>query len=151
MQQTIQLSNGLSIPTFGLGTYGMDSAEAMEKAATELNYQMYDCASFYKNEQIVGQALKEVFKTKARSDIFVVSKVWWDEVEDVEAACRRSLEKLGVEYLDLYLVHWPVAVRDLGDGKYEKIKIPMYKIWAQMEALVNKGLVKSIGVSNFNV
>ena len=74
-----------------------------------------------------------------------------DEVEDCEAACRRSLAKLGVEYVDLYLVHWPIAVKNLGDGKYEKINIPMYKIWAQMEDLVDKGLVKSIGVSNFNV
>ena len=51
----------------------------------------------------------------------------------------------------MYLVHWPIAVKDVGDGKFERIKIPMYKIWAQMEALVDKGLVKSIGVSNFNV
>ena len=139
------------MPLFGLGTYKMDSAETMTKAATELGYRLYDCASFYKNEEVVGQALKEVTKTIAREQLFVVSKVWWDEVEDVESACKRSLQKLGVDYLDLYLVHWPVAVRDLGDGKYERIKIPMYKIWAQMEALVDKGLVKSIGVSNFNV
>jgi diketogulonate reductase-like aldo/keto reductase len=58
---------------------------------------MLDCASIYKNEEVVGEALKEVFKTKARSDIFVISKVWQDEVEDVEAACRRSLTKLGIE------------------------------------------------------
>jgi diketogulonate reductase-like aldo/keto reductase len=78
-----------------------------------------------------------------------------DEVEDCEAACKRSLERLGLEYLDLYLVHWPLAVRDISeeDGvkKYERINIPMYKIWAQMEALVDKGLVRNIGVSNFNV
>jgi diketogulonate reductase-like aldo/keto reductase len=61
--------------------------------------------------------------------MFVVSKVWWDEVEDVEAACRRSMKKLGVDYLDLYLVHWPIAQKVIKEGEYEKIKIPMYKIW----------------------
>ena len=87
--------------------------------------------------------------------MFIISKAWWNEVEDVEAACRRSLKSLGLDYLDLYLVHWPVAVEKIkgkgGEMKYKKINLPMYKIWAQMEALVDKGLVKSIGVSNFNV
>jgi diketogulonate reductase-like aldo/keto reductase len=61
--------------------------------------------------------------------MFIISKIWVDEVEDVEAACRRSLKKLGVDYLDLYLVHWPVAVRTIveaGETRYERIKIPMY-------------------------
>ena len=107
---------------------------------------MYDCASYYKNEHIVGEAIAQL-KTP-RSDIFVISKVWWDEVEDCEAACRRSLKNLGVEYVDLYLVHWPFC---LNPATNEMVKLPMYKIWAQMEALVDKGLVKSIGVSNFNV
>jgi len=102
----------------------------MVKAATELNYRMYDCASIYKNEEVVGEALKVVLKTKKREELFLLSKVWFTEVEDVEAACRRSLTKLGVEQLDLYLVHWPFAVRTLGEGKWERIKLPMYKIWA---------------------
>ena len=79
------------------------------------------------------------------------------EVEDCEAACKRSLAKLKVEYLDLYLVHWPIATKLVKKGEdgepdvYEKINIPNFKVWAQMEALVEKGLVKSIGVSNWNV
>jgi len=149
--KSLTLNNGVTMPTFGLGTYGMKDSEVMAKSFLELGYEMFDCASFYKNEEIVGEAIKEVLKTKARSDIFVISKIWWDEVEDVEAACKRSLTKLGLEQLDLYLIHWPIAVKDLGDGKFERIKMPMYKVWAQMEALVDKGLVKSIGVSNFNV
>jgi glycerol 2-dehydrogenase (NADP+) len=60
----------------------------------------------------------------------MVSKIWPTEVEDVEAACKRSLEKLGLEYLDLYLVHWPMAVNDHGDGNIVAVKLPMYKIWA---------------------
>ncbi len=72
-------------------------------------------------------------------------------MEDVEGACRRSLEKLGVEYIDLYLLHWPIAVRTIKEGQYEKIKIPIHKIWPQLEALVDLGLTRSIGVSNFSV
>jgi len=77
---------------------------------------MYDCASFYKNEQIVGEALNEILvkdQSVKREDMFIISKVWWDEVEDVEAACKRSLQKLGLEYLDLYLVHWPIALKTI--------------------------------------
>ena len=67
--------------------------------------------------------------------MFVITKVWIDEVEDVEAACRRSLTKLGIESIDLYLVHWPIAVKEVEwkeDGtptKFERIKIPVHKIW----------------------
>jgi len=128
--KTITLNNGETMPTFGLGTYGMTDSGVMAKAFLELGYEMFDTASFYKNEEVVGEAIKEVLKTKSRSDFHVISKVWWDEVEDVEAACKRSLAKLGIDQLDLYLVHWPIAVKDLGDGKFERIKIPMYKIWA---------------------
>jgi diketogulonate reductase-like aldo/keto reductase len=115
---------------------------------------MLDCASRYKNEELVGEALTHclnVDKSVTREEMFVVSKVWWDDVEDVEGACRRSMQKLGVEYLDLYLVHWPIALKQVGEGQYQRIMMPMYKIWEQMESLVDKGLVKTIGVSNFGV
>ena len=125
-----------------------------------MGYRMYDCASFYKNEEIVGQGLNEILnvdKSVTREEIYIISKVWFDEVEDCEAACKRSMAKLGVEYLDLYLIHWPVAVKTIEPEKegdpvtYEKMRMPMHKVWEQMEALVDKGLVKSIGVSNWNV
>ena len=96
---------------------------------------MFDCASFYKNEELVGKALHELInvdKTVTREEMFIVSKVWWDEVEDVEAACKRSLQKLGLEYLDLYLVHWPIAIREVqenGATKFERVKMPMHKVW----------------------
>lgn len=91
-----------------------------------------------------------------REDLFIITKVWIDEVEDVEGACRRSLARLGdLDYVDLYLLHWPIAVREVkkeeGGIAYEKIKMPIHKIWPQLEGLVDKGLAKSIGVSNFNV
>ena len=81
------------MPVFGLGTYAMDNYEAMKKAITELGYRMIDCASFYKNEEMVGKVLNEVLEEKvvAREDLFIVSKVYLDELDDIEAACRRSL------------------------------------------------------------
>ena len=158
MENHIVLNNCYKMPIFGLGTYGMDNKDTLKKAVSEQGYRMYDCASFYKNEAIVGQALEEILikdQSVKRKDLFIISKVWWDEVDDVETACRRSLQKLGLEYLDLYLVHWPIALKTIqlenGEVGYEKLKLPMYKIWAQMESLVDKGLVRSIGTSNFNV
>jgi len=69
-----------------------------------------------------------------REDMFVISKVWWSDVEDVEAACRLSLEKLGLDYLDMYLVHWPVAQKavtdEAGETSWERLRMPMHKIWA---------------------
>lgn len=103
------------MPRFGLGTCHMTNSETMKKAVTEKSYRMYDCASFYKNEEVVGEALDALFnkeKAVAREDMFIISKCWINEVEDVAAACQRSLKKLGVDYIDLYLVHWPVGVMD---------------------------------------
>ena len=121
------------MPKFGLGTYHMHDSETIRKSVTELGYRMLDCASFYKNEEVVGKAIEGMMEDGfTRDDLFVISKVWWDEVEDIEAACRRSLEKLGLQHLDLYLVHWPVAMKPVpGEkDKFEQIKIPMHKIWA---------------------
>ena len=82
---------------------------------TDAGYRMFDCASSYENEEIVGKAINELInvdKALVREELFIISKVWYDEVEDVEAACKRSLKRLGVDYLDLYLVHWPLAVKE---------------------------------------
>jgi len=152
----VTLNNGTKMPMFGLGTYDISDSEVMKKAASELGYRMYDCASYYKNEEVLGDAVTGILaeKTCTREELYIISKIWWDEVGDCEAACRRSLEKLKVDYIDLYLVHWPMAITVTGDGdnkKHTNARLPMHKIWPQMEALVEKGLVKSIGVSNFNV
>ena len=153
--KTVKLSSGSEMPVFGLGTYHIEKAGVVYKAI-ELGYRMFDCASFYKNEEAVGAEFKQAFDAGLvkREDLFIVSKVWWDEVSDCDAAIKRSLKKLGVEYLDLYLVHWPIAVdvKEV-DGKttYERRRLPMYKVWEQMEALVDAGLTRSIGTSNFNL
>ena len=109
---TRDLNNGYKMPVFGLGTFSLKDPKLMEKAITTDGYRMLDCASYYKNEELVGEALGNCFNSGsvARDELFIVSKVWVDEVQDCEAACKRSLQKLGLEYLDLYLIHWPVAM-----------------------------------------
>ncbi len=128
------------MPMIGLGTDGIQDPSIIAKAVTDIGYRTIDTASRYKNEEAVGHAIKIVLGQGEikREELFVITKVWIDEVEDVEAACRRSLAKLGLEYVDLYLLHWPIAVREVEwsevDGvktptKFEKIKIPIHKIW----------------------
>jgi len=119
----------------GLGTYHMNHKQTVKTAIIDLNYRLLDCASMYKNEEMIGEALSEIFiETEIeRKDMFIISKIWFDEIEDVESALRRSLNKLKVDQLDLYLVHWPIATRTIRNDddtlKYERINIPMYKVW----------------------
>jgi len=114
-------------------------------AMNEAGYIHIDTASIYKNEEKVGEALKALFASgKKREDIFVTTKIWHSDHNDAHAALKTSLTKLGLDYVDLYLVHWPI-------GGYADPACPLHKLWPQMEALVEQGLTKSIGVSNFNV
>ena len=100
----------------GLGTCYLTDADHIRTSVTECGYRMLDCASYYKNEDVVGVAINGMLNGEnpiKREELYVVSKVWHDEVEDCEAACRRSLANLQVDYLDLYLVHWPMALREI--------------------------------------
>ena len=102
----------------GLGTDGITDPEIIARAVREIGYRTIDTASRYKNEEVVGQAVKNVLESDdkfKREDLFIITKVWIDDVEDVEKACKLSLQKLGLEYVDLYLLHWPIAVRTLPD------------------------------------
>ena len=94
----------------------MVNAQALKQSIVEYGYRMLDCASLYGNEKMIGEVLHEILNVDnslARKDLFVVSKVWVDEVEDCMAACKRSLKRLGLDYIDLYLVHWPVASKSV--------------------------------------
>ena len=111
-----------------------DSKEKIVEAVLKMNYRMLDCASFYHNQKLVGEAWSTINQNGIkREDLFMVSKVWWDEVDDVENACRQTLKDLQLEYLDLYLVHWPIAMKtiknDDGTTSYERMKVPMHKVW----------------------
>ena len=115
----------------------------MVAAVMKADFVKIDTASYYQNEEVVGDALKECFaKGKKREEIYVATKIWHNEYNDIEGAMRRSLKKLQLDSVDLYYLHWPA-------GFYAECKKPVHVIWAELEALLDKGLTKSLGVSNF--
>ncbi|KAF8561447.1 hypothetical protein P879_08848 [Paragonimus westermani] len=130
--------------------------------ALETGYRLIDCAFVYSNEKEIGDALEEYMKklNLKREDIFITSKCWctYMRPELVRKCCERSLSDLKLSYLDLYLIHWPVPLKpgdvnfpNSADGKNLDIdKVPLLDTWEAMEKLVDEGLVKSIGLSNFN-
>ena len=139
LQGTFTLNNGVKMPYFGLGVYlSKDGQEVIDaiKWAVECGYRHIDTASVYKNEDGVGEGVKQC--GVPREDLFVVSKVWNSDqgYETTLKAFEASLERLDMEYLDLYLVHWPVA------GKYKDT-------WKALEKLYAEGRIRAIGVSNF--
>jgi diketogulonate reductase-like aldo/keto reductase len=161
MNKTIKLNNGIEMPLIGLGTWKSEPGkvgEAITYALLEAGYKHVDGASIYFNEKEVGAAYGEVFKTIPRESVFITSKLWNTKhrAEDVEAACRQTLADLGLEYLDLYLMHWGIAFQSGdnpkpvdGNGHAIIENIPVKETWRAMEKLVELKLVKSIGVANF--
>lgn len=162
-----KLNTGARIPAVGLGTWQADGASCKAAVATalEVGYRHLDCAHLYGNEVDVGEALGEFLRDSEgsvkREDFFVTSKLWCttNTPKRVQQAVEISLKNLGLEYLDLYLVHWPV-VSTLGDAtdpppyRSEELLKPSRRIeatWRAMEGLLEKGLVRAIGLSNFSV
>lgn len=139
LQGSFTLNNGIEMPYFGLGVYlskeGQEVIDAV-KWAIDAGYRHIDTASIYKNEEGVGEGIKQ--SGINREELFVVSKVWNADQghESTLKAFDASLERLNLEYLDLYLIHWPVA------GKYKET-------WRALEKIYADGRVKAIGVSNF--
>ncbi|WP_163537185.1 aldo/keto reductase [Gracilibacillus sp. YIM 98692] len=139
LTSTLKLNNGKEIPAIGLGVYKVEAGDEVYqsvKSALEVGYRHIDTASLYGNEEGVGQAIKD--SGIPREEIFVTTKVWNDEqgYEETKAAFQRSLDRLQMDYVDLYLVHWPVP------GKFKET----YKA---LEEIYREGKAKSIGVSNF--
>ena len=136
-----QLNNGLEMPWLGFGVFQIDDGQKVEQAvlsALEVGYRSIDTATVYKNESGVGKALRE--SGVPREDIFLTTKVWNSDqrARRTMAAFEESLERLDTEYVDLYLVHWPVA------GCYQET-------WQVMEEIYKNGRAKAIGVSNFQI
>lgn len=160
------LFTGEEIPAVGLGTFGSDkySAEQVSEAvygAIKYGYRLVDCAAVYQNEKQIGEVLKKIFQDKVvtREELFITSKVWNDRHREVEVACRQSLEDLGLSTIDLYFVHWPFpnyhAPGCDGDSRNPDSKPfsveEFMDTWHQCERLVDKGLVRYIGMSNMTV
>jgi len=160
------LYNGSKIPVIGLGTFGSDNYDAATianavKTAIKIGYRHIDCASVYGNEKEIGVALKEVIAEGivTREELWITSKVWNDKHKQVVESCKQTLADLQLDYLDLYLVHWPfpnfhapkcdVTARQPNSVPY--IHEEYMKTWAQMESLVESGLVKNIGTSNVTI
>jgi alcohol dehydrogenase (NADP+) len=162
-----RLYSGALMPAIGLGTFGSDHAPPEEvaaavKGAILAGYRHLDCASVYANEDRIGAALDEVFHQGIRrEELWVTSKLWNDKhgEDDVMASCRKSLADLRLDYLDMYLVHWPfpnfhppgcsVDARSPEAKPY--IHQNFMKTWRRMERLVELGLVRHIGTSNMTI
>lgn len=158
---------GAKIPAVGLGTFGSDrfSGEAIAEAvkdAIQSGYRHIDCAAVYGNEHLIGPALREAMMSGVRrEELWITSKLWNDkhDEKDVIPACEKSLKDLGLDYLDLYLIHWPfpnyhapgvdVSSRDPHAKPY--IHENYMKTWRQLEKLVEMGLVRHIGTSNMTI
>lgn len=160
--KTLKFDNGDTMHAIGLGTWkatGNDVKKAV-KEALYAGYRHIDTAAVYGNEEEIGEALSEVFAEGniMREDVFITSKLWNDAHQEgqVIPAIEDSLKKLKLDYLDLYLVHWPVAFRP-GVGFPEKTsdylspeEAPIIETWKQMETAKKTGHTKHIGVSNFS-
>ncbi|GAA5825453.1 hypothetical protein JCM5353_003632 [Sporobolomyces roseus] len=157
---SVKLSSSGEIPLVGLGTWQSKPGEVAEavKTAIQNGYRHIDGAFVYRNEKEVGEGIRA--SGVDRKEIFVTSKLWCTKHRDVEAAIKESLELLGLDYLDLYLIHWPVPLNPNGndpmfpkrdDGSRDLDKDwSIAKTWEQMEKVQEKGLTKAIGISNFS-
>ncbi|XP_027353883.1 NADP-dependent D-sorbitol-6-phosphate dehydrogenase-like isoform X2 [Abrus precatorius] len=162
----ITLNNGFKMPIIGFGVWRIQGNEIRDLIinAIKVGYRHFDCAADYKNEAEVGEALKEAFDSGLvkREELFITTKLWNSDHGHVLEACKDSLKKLKLNYLDLYLVHFPVAVRHTGVGTTDSpladdgvldidTSISLETTWHAMEELVSLGLVRSIGISNYDI
>lgn len=161
------------MPLVGLGTWKAPKgvvATAVEKSIVEAGYRAIDCAADYGNETEVGEGIAKAIASGAvkRSDLFVTSKLWntFHDRENVKLAVQKSLSDLGLEYLDLYLIHFPIALKfvpietryppewyydpENRPGQAEFSQATIRETWEAMEQLVEEGLVRNIGISNFS-
>jgi len=155
------------MPAIGLGTFGSDhvtpaQVAAAVRGAAQVGYRHFDCASVYGNEAEVGAALEDARATGIqREELWITSKLWNDKhaEQDVIPSCRKSLADLRLDYLDLYLVHWPFPnfhppgcdVTSRSEHAKPYLHESFMMTWRKMEELVDLGLVRHIGTSNMTI
>lgn len=163
LNRCLLMNNNIEIPQLALGTYKIEDdeiANVIEKAI-EIGYRHIDCAYIYGNEKSIGKALTNLFDQEKikRSDLFLTSKLWcsFHKYQRVKQQCSISIDNLQCQYLDLFLIHWPISFIDQDPSKStDQLEltvdndIDLTETWKAMESLVDQGLVKSIGLSNFN-
>lgn len=164
-------SDGGLFPSVGLGTWKIPDAVLPDliPAAIDLGYRHFDCACDYGNEKAVGEGLRRSLSAGActRDDLWITSKLWntYHHPDHVRAACERNLADLGLDELDLYLIHFPVTLAyvpfeeryppgwffdpEAESPAMKPVRVPLAETWGAMEGLVEAGLVKRIGVCNF--
>lgn len=161
--QSLKLANNDLFPSLGLGTWKSEPGEVGEviKTAIRLGYRHLDCAAIYANESEIGTALSDVFKEGIvkREDLWITSKLWNNchHPDHVRPAIKKTLADLQLEYLDLYLMHWPVAFANectYPESEAQVIplaEIPLQTTWQAMESLADDGLCRHLGTANFSV
>ncbi|KAK4882818.1 hypothetical protein RN001_006137 [Aquatica leii] len=159
---TVKFNNGEEIPIIGLGTLKSKPNEVKQavKDAIDVGYRHIDCALVYENEKEVGEAIAEKIAegVVTREDLFITGKLWntFHRPEIVEEGFKKSLNDLGLEYLDLYLLHWPMGFKEgddlnpAGPNGIIPTDYDYVDTWKEIEKLYKKGYAKSIGISNFN-
>lgn len=157
INRSIELNNGYKMPILGFGTFKSESLSDHIYNVIQAGVRLIDTAEYYENEKEVGSGIKKALENNIvkREDLFVVTKIWpthfdaSNNGELMENTIKKQLDLLNLDYVDLYLAHWPCPSFD--DKKNEFPKQPWFKLWPVFESFVDKKYTKSIGVSNFNV